>query len=553
MCSKYTECFKLVSWIYQISDDEEVRRKALDLKGKALYYIFTSEKRALKREAFSRISFTSCYNKAREAINLLGLTIDNSHDKVAERLLDQVHFNYILKTRSPDLVRCLLCRRKKKLKASHVWPKSVLEQLLKCMYSTQRQVFSVPWKEYGSLQTAKQITFPMLCGDCEQLLSRSCENNFKVEFFSKLYDPEDLPKLSKSQSIEYGEYLYRFCLSIIFRALPLVDSDISQKGNADDIYNLFATCRQLLLEKDISGSPDKPSIALLISPTSLPKGVPSVPMMERILHSAGMITLCPWSLHDSTIYHGKASYLLAGIGILNLVVSLDPQNPLLLPPTSMINPKGGTFTVPVDSKRFFAMPLGLLRELESLAESYSEQVFHLPQKLVKSQDWAESELKDLQSMMLKGLKPDKDRKETLLHYLPGDFHTSDVLGLGGSFRLPAGHRILLHMHEKSESLEASVFLAVGTDSPVDSQFTRDNPYSVLMLRQEGYIVCIGYFVSQSEAVTTLGLVSFEAKSILPDIEAMYKTRAITDTLLPKLLQQRGFSSVEALLFWLERV
>ena len=421
MCSKYAECFKLVSWLYQVSDDEEVKKKALDLKGKALYYVFTFEKRSLNSN-FSRASFTLCYNKAREAINLLGLTIDSSVDRVAERLLDQIHFDYICKTRSPDLIRCLLCRKKRKLRASHVWPNSVLKHLLKCMSSSQKQVFQTSWRDYGSLQTAKQLTFPMLCDDCEQLLNHSCEEKFKVEFFSKLYDPEDFyTKLSLARSIQYGDFLYRFCLSIIFRALPLVQSDISRTGNADFIYSLFATCRELLLRKDISHSLNKPSIALFISPTSLPEGVPSVPMIERILHSAGMAVLSRISLHDGSVCHFE-SFLLASIGVLNLVVSLDPQAPLLFPPSNMISPEGGMFSFPEDSKRFFTMPLGMWKLLESLAISHSEQVFHLPQKLVNSQDWAKYEHLDLQSMLM-GFKPDEDTKEAILYYLPSDFNT----------------------------------------------------------------------------------------------------------------------------------
>lgn len=552
MCSKYAECFKLVSWLYQVSDDEEVKKRALDLKGKALYYVFTFEKRSLNTNV-SRANFTLCYNKAREAINLLGLTIDTGVDKVAEKLLDQVHFDYIRTTRSPDLVRCLLCRKKRKLRASHIWPNSVLKHLIKCMSSSQQQVFSASWRDYGSLQTAKQLTFPMLCDDCEQLLSRSCESKFKVEFFSKLYDPEDCyTKLARAQSIQYGDFLYRFCVSIIFRALPLVDSDISRKGNADDIYKLFATCRELLLKKDLSDSLNKPSIALLISPTCLPEGVPGVPMIERILHSAGMLVLSPFDLYDSTTCHGKSCFLLAGIGILNLIVSLDPQAPLLLPSASMIDPKGGTFSFPEDPKRFFAMPLGMWKTMESLALDYSGQVFHLPQKLVSSQDWAKHEHRDLQSMLL-GFKPGKDTSEAILYYLPDNFDTLNVLELGRShLKLPAGHRILLHMYEQTQLEHAFLFVAVGADS-ADSQFSASNPYTVLVLRLPGYIVCMGYFVSHSEAVTTSCLVSLKDKSILPTIEAKFKTRTVADTMLPKLLNLRGFSSIHALLFWMEKV
>ena len=101
--------------------------------------------------------------------------------------------------------------------------------------------------------------------------------------------------------------------------------------------------------------------------------------------------------------------------------------------------------------------------------------------------------------------------------------------------------------------EASIFLAVGADSCVDCQFSGNNPYIILMLRVPGYIVCIGYLVSQNKAATTKCLVGSEDKPMLPVIETKYKTKSIADTLLPKLLQLRGFSSMEALFFWLKRM
>ena len=141
-----------------------------------------------------------------------------------------------------------------------------------------------------------------------------------------------------------------------------------------------------------------------------------------------------------------------------------------------------------------------------------------------------------------------------LHYLPDDFDASKAFAIGKSLKLPPGHRILLHMYEKNESWESSIFLAIGTNSSAETQFfPSNNLYTVLMLRVPGYTVCIGYFVSQNDAVTTSRLISLEDKPMLLDVEGKYKTKTIADTLLPKLLQLKGFSSMEALCFWLERV
>jgi len=278
-------------------------------------------------------------------------------------------------------------------------------------------------------------------------------------------------------------------------------------------------------------------------------------MIERILHSAGMITLCHRSLLDGTAHPGKPCFLLASVGILNLVVSLDPLAPLLLPPTNMIDPKGGTFVVPNNSKRFFTIPMGLWKEFQLIAQSYSKDVFKTSQKLMDSQVWAKSELQSmLKEFSLEKFNPEESKGELSLHFLPDGFHILNVFSrAGGSFRLPNGHQILMHMNERNDSWEGTIFLAVGVADP---QLSSSSLYTVLMLRSQrmnNYCVVIGYFVSQNEAITTSSLVSAEEKSVLPTIEAMYRTREITDMLLPKLLQQRGFASIEALFFWLKRV
>ena len=555
MCSKYTECFKLASWVYQETQDKEMKRKALALKGKALYNVFVAEYRALKKKGSSKATKTSCYSKAQEAIHLLGLTVGNQpHDREAEKFLDNLHLDCIRKARNPSLACCLLCQKKRSLKASHVWPNSVLKHLLKCICPSEQQVLSVPWTSADSLRTSKQLTFRILCGDCEQLLSHSCENKFKVEFFSKLYDPEDVyTKLAKPQSIKYGEYLYRFCISIIFRALPLVKSDVSQLGNSDSVYELFTTCRELLLTKDLSKAQNKPSLALFLSPTSLPEGAPNIPMMERILHSTGMALFSDWSLDECTAYHGKASFLLTSLGVLNIIVNLDPQMPLLLPPTSMIDPKGGTITFPEDCKRFFAMPLGVWKILEEAASFYSRRVFYFSQDLLQSKDWAKREFIDLQLSVLEHSNLDENQHTTYLNCLPGDFGISDVFSLGKSLKLPVGHRVLLHLSHRSEHSIATIFLAARTDLYTDEPFTCSCLYIILALHVPGYIVCIGYGVSQSKGVVTSSLANKTDKPMLPSIEAKYKTKSTANELLSKLLQLKGFASIEALIFWFDRV
>ena len=76
--------------------------------------------------------------------------------------------------------------------------------------------------------------------------------------------------------------------------------------------------------------------------------------------------------------------------------------------------------------------------LEEAAMSYSKQVFHLPEKLVKSQDWAKRELLDLR-VSLMGFKPEEDTVGHL-QYLPADFHIINPFMLNNSnLSLPAGH------------------------------------------------------------------------------------------------------------------
>ena len=592
---KYAECVKLAHHCKDDSD-ENVKLRALFYKGKALYYLYTAEKSLLKMLPVSTReyseTFNFCYGMAKEAISLLSYGLPTSEspsyvkDEEAQMLLDYALLDYIRETNDSNLVRCLLCHGRKKLKKSHIWPASILDHFTEYIHrrnymaeekmnsegdgmgmvgteivqsrpvsekevakkeqTRTKNIFNVSWEGLSHLQGPKAmgLTFHMLCSDCEQLLSSSCENAFKSHFFMNIYQTDRPQSIKEAQCIEYGEYLYRFCLSIAFRAIPILREGISVYGNKATIYKLFTICRQYLLEESSS---EKPMVALIISPTSLPMKTPHVSSIYSILYSAGVACIVTHSLEDAphTITL-KGRFLLVSLGVINILVGFEPSFPLVIPPECVIQPCGGTYRVPPDTRRYYMLPLGLWREMNTLAKQYGKRLLQAPSIHLKY-DWLKQEMLQV-ALSLSETDP-YAHDSTVLNYLPSNFVTTNPLDPGGKLSLPDGHHILLHAHHvSSENVQLTIFLAVGED-PSGGTYATDKPYAILCLGIQARVVCIGYFISDDEPVVTTNL-NKQSRVHLRSIENVYHARERINHILPQLLRIKGFFSMQSLLFWI---
>ena len=125
------------------------------LKAKAYFQIYRSEQRRIKTAVMQPKEFhqkhAACYKKAKVAIALLGNLLDSCHideNHECSKLLDLAMIDYLQATNNlRDCGRCLLCRKRAKLKRSHMWPKSLLDAFVSSELPKTRKVYLVSWKK----------------------------------------------------------------------------------------------------------------------------------------------------------------------------------------------------------------------------------------------------------------------------------------------------------------------------------------------------------------------------------------------------------------------
>lgn len=558
---KYAECIQLAS-LYTESSDDTTKLRAKTVKGRALYYLYLRELKLLSKASLSPREFVAasdpCFQKAKQAISALSLTMSLGKDiqgicnEEDEKKLDFILLDYIQTSNDPNLQHCILCHGRKKLMKSHIWPRSVLKLLVKfkCIEPPQTgKIFSASWKGYGNLFGPRELIFSLLCHDCEELLSASCEQAFVSEFFERLYDTQDREKLSEEMYIKYSDKLYRFCLSILFRALPITRPSVTSFGNSDDIYKIFSLCRQYLLKEEVPSSTSLPAVAILMLPTALPPKSRHSSFIKHILHSAGISVISTLSLiSGQTSVLGRGRFFLGSVGIVSILVSLDSMSRLPVPPECIIDPNGGTYHVQSDVRRFHRLPMGMWLELDKLARNYEANILQVPVGVAqhpKSQEWIREDFKHLD---LAALKRTATTKQTNIRYLPKGFFLENEIA-ADALSLPSTHHLIVHMYvHTSEEENVLLILAVGTEAPYSIQ----SPYVIIQLSAPNYTISLGYFISKSNLTIESPLIGSDNKELLPLIEAEFGTKKIVNRELPKLMKKKGFLSWKSFFFRIDR-
>ena len=175
---------------------------------------------------------------------LLGKAHDYHYiDTEGSKLLDFAMLDYLREANKlGDCNRCMLCRNWAELRSSHVVPFSVLNELSTDRITDRNKqvMFTADYslKKPITKRSARQIAHKMLCGACENRLSLNAETSFCNEFFKPITH-------RSNDSIPYGEWLYHFCVSMVFRGLS--HHSISNWPNSSELYNVFLLCRKHLM------------------------------------------------------------------------------------------------------------------------------------------------------------------------------------------------------------------------------------------------------------------------------------------------------------------
>jgi len=510
----------------------------------------------------ARQTLDKCVTHAKDAVQLLGTAHDQSFiDEEGSTYLDLsmmflIHSANALK----QCERCLLCLKSTKagnqksdekqnekkvadkhyrrLHRSHVWPRAAFEAFSSgLLKTTSRRLFRTCGTEANltQLKSPKEITWFMLCSDCEQLLGID-EEKFMRLFFKKVYDTSSPSKACESQDIQYSNWLYRFCASMFLRGIPLLDlpcSDwLKRFQNAHQLYKTFLLCRKVLLIPEPSSH--SPSIHLLINPIS-----PTTTESENF-SSIHELYVSPAFLGVAAAKHSKiyfksptkATIFVAHIGILNVVIDVVGVLPSMM---HLVHPESGVYHVPSETERDQYIPPDVKEVIYTSAEEMEVQLKTIPKSLASSH-WTKggiippveglektfmvhsAQKKDTTTYLKQGVVPSQSPdKYKMMDFLPPGIKMDKHKGL---ISLPPGHRLLLHCEATGPPSEVAtstkqsgitVFLVIGDGS---KQYPTDQPYVIYHKYTPGMYFNVAVFVSMTD-LSVVKLVANENLNHIP--------------------------------------
>ena len=564
----YLECEKVCENLIKQKITEDESNQASLLLGKTKFHLYRRERLELRRKKLFKQQYTreyqekhkQCYDKAKVVIGSLGAAMDKGllENKEEElRMLDVAMIDYFQETKKLD--RCLLCRRRTRLLKSHFFPKCLLKDFCRGLESGDDQRILLPSFYYqGAPKSPKEIAYFMFCHDCEQFLSKHGENQFRTQFFSHIYNPKNPLQRIAEQCIEYGEWLYEFCLGIILRGLAVYHQD--GFFNDDKIHKLYQNCRESLLNPNSLCQGKSPVIALIMSPLEKPLHEDGIPN-EIVPHAFvqywhldtgldGVRQFGPPLLHSFVVHFGE-------INIVAVVNDRDIQN---IPDGCHITRNEGKYTIPGEKSRWNTTPKGIIKGMQRVVKIIDESGLQLGSR------YLEEIMKKKQAQKLH-MVPDQVKETFLIAPLSKtasiDF-TSNLEKMPSEpmfvnllpeqfivfppvVNLPKGHRILIHTClGSSENAGDIMFIAIGNSAP----YTPDRPYLIHHQHRPHAKTSMGYFINPIDCSAQEFLSDKYPKQMLKNAaesEMVKQIKSECPELLSNVMQAKGFINLLSLL------
>ena len=586
----YNECSYWSDYIGQLTSSNTEARELRDMfllfKAKAKFHMYQRQRVLLQRlERLQTLGEIKqgrevVYDNAKEIISILGslkAKVPSVVDPTSEQYLDYVLMDYIReinkqpgsKSRgsSANEFYCMLCHKKQPIVRSHIVPEAVLKSVAGGEQSMVMMGPSSLSMEYR-VQSLHTLTFYMLCNTCDnETLSRD-----EKEFIEKIMKPVygqtgSTHHMERYDHLPYGEWLYHFCVGMVFRSLALSRGTTSSI-NAKDVYQLFRDCRTLL---DISsdeasalasaqsqvevkphpplvtreeGSVEtrRPNIALFFTPGILedqPSEKPS--NLERALDATIFQCLSTVSISGTAPTLCKKHYFFAvHFGIFTIVAFLEQVPPSLY--QFLVKVEGGELNIPANADRLGLTPPGLMTIYQEHSLKTVRKHFEREDKLIAS-----TVPKDVNLTVLKSNIPVKHGVlPQSFSLLPPNF---DINRQTNVVTLKEGHRILLHQTVTNQLPSAShtFFLVIEEIDPT-------KPYIIIHTHLESpqTFQTFGYYVSLPEYAYKDDLDKNHREMMkqirLKDLD-LFKAPA---KFLPQAFKRAGLYNYQSILYQLNR-
>ena len=568
------------------------------LLGKSKFHIYQRLQFQLKRMKHLQLKYTQeykllhkeCYDLAKSAIDLLGQALDKAvldplQDFNGLRALDLLLMDYVAE-KGEDAGRCFLCLQKRKLRKSHYFPKSLLDEFAKgAVAPDDRKIFksSSGSADHGVSKSSRQMVLSLFCDSCEGHLARFGETQFKPQFFRKIYDETDPTRYTIKQKIHYKEWLYQFCVGIVFRGIIINYDDICI--NSSQLYLLLQKCRQIIYSFSPKSFPfcspellDKLQVALFINPSEARPDDHQYPYMVKVLNTVleYMHLQCPLSSDVLSRPHRVHCFMIH-FGMINIVVPVERSEFADVPTDNFISPKEGVFLVPADKERADKLPLGIWKNFQCLAmasegeilvkaerdvQAFEAKKLNEPNEAMKKTfRFFESSQKAFAAFAEQVLKLSEGSSDTTTATTPtttsGEVRRFDFLPdqfvvqpptSPSSVHLPQGHTILIHRNYFSDDAKKSgitLFLAVGEKAPYSLQ----KPYLIYHHYENNISITVGFFVSPMNLSAEEFLPDLWTKELKEKLEwnVIESIRKVCHEMLIETLQIKGILNCPSLL------
>ena len=448
--------------IEQDKDIDSVTIQTRLIKGKAsfhvykrkLQYFIVNDKIRPTKEGDHILK--ECLYCMKEAITLLGDALDqDTLDEEGSKLLDWAMIDCLsTDNKLNSCKRCLLCRCKKSLKKSHIWPNFILKDPDKSS-ADRNNIFGL---HKHILKSSGMCTYQMLCERCEELLSQNGENDFKREFPS-------------SGDITYSMWLYNYCCGLIFRCLSTI-VQFPMHFNDDHVYKVLLLCRKHLLslpviiQKEVTSLSDRENrqlealadrlkgidldIFLFISPLKSQQNYYGV---FQIPYPRVSVALSRNKQLDKKwlVFNGSVHFLLLCCGPITLIVPFDQSKSSLVNRGFHLrsNPEESDqkYTIPSQEECVKLLPMGVWAMMDQLTEGTFDD-FNAVSRFISDTTKTPS-LKYIQSPSM--IDPPSTVKESTtlfqVSFLPKEFEIKSPhldLPRNKSVILPSDHKIITH-------------------------------------------------------------------------------------------------------------
>ncbi len=447
----YFESIEVCETIMKTTENSssDIIEQAKITKGKArfysykrkLHYLLLNPNMRVTKEG--RLILDECFNNMKEAIILLGNGLDLLKlDEEGAKLFDWAMIDCLSTTNQLNLCkRCLLCRQKKELRRSHVWPKFFFE--------TQNKDFVFGLDKY-QLKSAGQCHYWMLCARCEQILSQNGESDFKTEF-------------PTSGEVTNSPWLFSFCAGVIFRTLSIV-IQFPLHFNDSEIHKIFLHCRKHLLSLPVKGDYKACSLSdyklarqlkgnldlyLFMSPLESKQNfdVFQVPYP----YSAFALSRNKQLDSKSLVFNGYAHFFCIWCGPITIIVQFDHSLISLKNKgfhiTSNPSYSDQKYTIPSEEDRVKILPVGVWPLMEQLTEGSIENANQVSR--FRSSKFSKLPTSQLpQTAHSVDIPSEADSKTVFqVSYLPKEYEIIKPtvrLPRNQCVVLPEGHNVIIH-------------------------------------------------------------------------------------------------------------